>query len=425
MYDKLRSPKFVFFIFFILVNIFSYVLVTNSGSLIGESSAIEFTSWYFVVPVLIMLVISYFFILCPVYIIFRKVYVRSIFPHGIPNDISKFIGIIVLSLQLSFILYFSLTGTFSANSTERAGSIGSAFWVFISIDNLFLVYYALFRETNLFKYNLFFAVASNVLRGWSSIFFIIIFLEFSRLYRLKRLKMYILLLSSVLVIVLYPFIYFGKLILRAMTISGGDLSVGVDLVFTGLEKSADSVSFVTALSVSLEQVITRFQLLSNALAVYEVREYLNDKLVAGDIVPYWAESIYGIIFHKMLNLSYGINLGEMMANIISSSPFDTSWNSNPSFLAWFFIEPSSSICYILFVLTLCAVSMFICKLSSGTGLYLDLIWFSWLIYVLPGWNASLVLFVHAQIIFLFMIMIVFLLSRISLLKIARGCGDGV
>ncbi|MDM5119741.1 oligosaccharide repeat unit polymerase [Aeromonas hydrophila] len=399
------NPKLIFLCVFIFFNILAAFLIHKDLSLIGDVASVNFHSWDIVLPTLCFLIASYIVWLAVIYNVLFSIKYRQVISESKLATLDKPVGVFIFIIQVAFISYFVSTGTFSANSTVREGSIFSAFWVLVSVDNLFLIYYSCYRHSKLFKFNLVIAIISNIMRGWSSIFFVILFIEFCRLYRRKRLRMRNLVMSGTLVLVLYPVLYVFKLMMRA-TVSGGEADA-FNLVMTGLglESGFTLSNYYSLMLISLEQIVVRFQLLSNALAIYEIKDFFNASLEAGRIIPFWFEGIYGLIIHKFLSIDYPLDLGQMLAQYVTPLNVDASWNANPTFLAWFFISPDTSLIYMIYLISLAYISVVLCKALQINGLYKDFVWFSWFSYIIPGWIASFILFVHSQLIFLVIIIL--------------------
>ncbi|MCV5597755.1 oligosaccharide repeat unit polymerase, partial [Escherichia coli] len=47
----------------------------------------------------------------------------------------------------------------------------------------------------------------------------------------------------------------------------------------------------------------------------------------------------------------------------------------------------------------CFITMFLVKKITSSTLSLDMLWYMWLILIMPGWFASLILFLNTLIIF--------------------------
>ncbi|MCV5682720.1 oligosaccharide repeat unit polymerase, partial [Escherichia coli] len=70
-----------------------------------------------------------------------------------------------------------------------------------------------------------------------------------------------------------------------------------------------------------------------------------------------------------------------------------------TFLSWLFIDPFQIGIYLLFTIALCFITMFLVKKITSSTLSLDMLWYMWLILIMPGWFASLILFLNTLIIF--------------------------
>jgi hypothetical protein len=91
-----------------------------------------------------------------------------------------------------------------------------------------------------------------------------------------------------------------------------------------------------------------------------------------------------------------------------------SWNTNTGWVGWLFVAPMWIPVFLFYTGSLCYLSFYFAK-KIGMGILLrDLVWFAWLIYLLPGWLGSFVGFVYSLFVFLVLKVCVSKLPRITM-----------
>jgi len=372
------------------------VVILSEGQLLGDTAGVELVADYMILPMTVIVILTYVGILGIAFPLISKIKVQPV-SWQLQKDGRTF-GYALFLLQLIFIYYFTSTGTFVAGSTVRSGSAWNVFWVLINVDTLFFIYYGFFRESKSFTLNLAIAVISNILRGWSGIFIWIIFMESARLMRSGRISFPKIFFGSILVILIYPLIYIIKLQIRMVLLDSGADHSGIDIISLNLSNFGYE-SYLDLLVGSFLQIFERLQLISSQLVVYQYSSELADDLSSGLIAPFWMEGIYGIAYEKIFGLEPAVNIGVALANLIDPVQIEINWNANPGYASWLFMFPFLAPMYVAYTLGLIFISIFLVKRMSRRILPMDMLWFACLLYVVPGWLASFVLFVHSLIIF--------------------------
>lgn len=400
--NKMKNPKHIIFFLFCFSNVYVFIRYLFLGTLLGDASAVVFRDNSMVFLLLFFIISAYIFFMYILFRILSKISVRPIISVK-SNYIQyeRFFGKLIFIIQLLFILYCVSTGAFSANATTREGTVLSAVWVVLSPDNLFFIYYSIFRQSKYFKYNLCLALVSNVIRGWSAIFIFILFMELCYRYRKKILNFSRLIKFGTIVLLTYPFLLTLKYTMRALAASGDSFTSAFNLSLSQIFSGDGLLGYFSAILYGVEQIIARIQLLSNITAIVSLESQIKFFINSGNVLSYWQEGIYGLIVSKLFHQDLvTTNLGEVLANVIDPTSILGSWNSNPTFLAWPVLEPLSIIPCFIFTITLCFLTVFLAKKISDAPLGMDLVWYMWLILIVPGWFASLVLFVHSLFVFL-------------------------
>ena len=372
------------------------VVILSEGRLLGDTAGVELVADYMIVPMTVIVILTYVGILGIAFPLISKIKVQPV-SWLLQKDDRSF-GYVLFLLQLIFIYFFTSTGTFVAGSTVRSESVWTVFWVLINVDTLFFIYYGFSRESRTFIPNLVIAVISNVLRGWSGIFIWVIFMESARLIRSGRLSFSKIFFGSIFVVLMYPLIYIIKLQVRLLLSDSGVDFNDMDIMSLNLS-SFGYENYLDLLVGSFLQIFERLQLISSQLVVYQYSLELADGLFSGLIAPFWMEGIHGIAYERIFGLEPVVNLGVSLANLIDPVQVEINWNANPGYASWFFLSPFLAPLYVAYTLGLIFVAVWLVKRMSVRISSMDMLWFACLLYVVPGWLASFVLFVHSLIIF--------------------------
>lgn len=400
----LKNPKTLFLLLFLVSNVYSFIHFYTNETFLGEVSQFKYNNSESALYILLLILFFYVFFMVFLFRCLSRIKAKSLITSSWDINWKKtqiFWGWLLILIQSAFIIYFSTTDSFGANSTNRESSLLSAVWVIISPDNLFFIYYCVYRDSKLAKYNCFLAILSNVLRGWSSIFIFIFFMELCYRYRNERLRLGILIRFALVLFLCYPIILVSKYAIRDYLAVGHDylslFSDNWEYVFT----NNDVTGYLNGLVFGLDQFFSRIQIFSNATVLFSIKDQISAYMDTHLVNSFWNEGLYGLIWNRIAGDPAENNLGEIFAYFIDPHSILGSWNSNPSFLAWFFIYPFQFATYLLFVSILCFLTIMIMKKITAEKLASDMIWFMWLILILPGWFASFVLLLNTLLIFYF------------------------
>jgi hypothetical protein len=108
------------------------------------------------------------------------------------------------------------------------------------------------------------------------------------------------------------------------------------------------------------------------------------------------------------------DIGFVVAGLID--PFHAeirSWNSNVGYVGWFYILPYQAPLYLIYTGALAILSVILAKIISRTPSCLDMVWYAWLIFLLPGWLAAFVVFVFSLMLFLLLQYLSSLVVRVT------------
>jgi len=390
-----RSPRGIWLGLFVFINIVCAIVIVSTHQLMGETAGLFLVDAGVVFPITLVVIACYAILLGVVYPLLCRIKVA---PSAINTDrTDRAVSISLFSLQLAFIAFFTITGTFGAGSTTRSESVWSMFWVLISVDSLFCIYYGFYRNSRLFWPNLAIAIISNLLRGWSGIFILIAFMESARMIRAGKFSFGKALLMGLGGMLLYPALYAVKLQVRLMSSTGAEIDflAMLEQVFSTLRPS----DYGDLLVMAILQIFERLHHVSNLIVVYQNANVFSHYLEAGQMMPFWMEGIHGLAIYRITGITPLADFGHVLADVIEPMQTDVSWNANPTFAGWFFVAPFWSLLYLTYVFGLMTFAIVIIKRLRGTIFAYDMLWFACLSYLLAGWLASFVLLVHSFIVF--------------------------
>jgi hypothetical protein len=394
------KPAYIWIGFYLVINVVACFLILNDGKLLGETANVDLHNNTPVVLIFCIVSLTY---IVPLGLVFNRLYkLPATFAPSVPTtqNSGRDIGMLLLVLQVGFVLFIFTEGVFIAGSNERSTSLWSQFFVFFSCDTLFLLYYAFYRDSKFYMPNLVAVIISSLLRGWIGIFMTLVILESMRLIRRRQISMTKICVAATLLLVLFPFLQILKLAIRASAIGGSlDFADLITLLSSGFEVE----NLINVFYAAFQIFVDRLQILSQYIVVFQNAGSLYEQYQNGNILPYWLEGIHGVAYYRFLGDAMPDNLGMHLAKLLDPLNTDVNWNSNPGLLAWIIINPSASIAYgsYLFCIVYCTL-IFIKSLRHEQPEVRDVVWFSWLVYLIPGWTGSLFLFLHSAVVFYFM-----------------------
>lgn len=397
MKSVLTNPRGSWLGLYLAINILSAYIIYNGNVLLGESQELQLHDQNSVFAALLMVLCTYVGLLAVILPAFLKLKISRPQTFCLRSD--RATGITLLILQVLFIVFFTVTGTFVAGSAERSENPLSAFWVIISVDSLFFIYYGFYRDSKLFWPNLIIAIVSNVLRGWTGIFSIVAFMESARLMRSGKMNMRLVLTAILLLTVFFPLIQFVKLQIRHMVSSGLAHDVSLLQLTSQAIFSIQMSDYLNIMANSGQQIIARLHLVSSTIAVQQNVDFFTHSIESSTITPFWKEGIYGIAYDRILGQHSLPYLSDSLAMVIEGKD-EVHWNSNPGYLAWMVIDPASAPLYLVYTLGLLFTWVYMIKKLNGDTRAKDMIWFACLSYLVPGWIASCLLFTHSLLLFL-------------------------
>jgi hypothetical protein len=382
----------------------------GTGELVGDVQGNPVYSNSALLLATTLVVVSYVVMLGPVFNFACKLKVRPINFGAGDEKVPNRLGLIILALQLGFMTFNLVTGVNVAGAnTVRSESSFALFWVFIPVDALFFVFYGFYRDSKYFYINLAVWLISNVLRGWSGIFMFVLFFEWCRGIRSNRISLKKAIAIGAGAIVLFPVLTALKWALRAQAtnvVSLGD-------IVEGLSANLGADDFLIIVWQGIIQVFARLQVTSLVVEVIRLAHLLQNEFSNNSFTPFWLEGLHGIIYeklfvgHKSLPLSVAFSL---YGSVGWQSAVVGDWNINTGLVSWFFVAPILAPFFVLYVVSLGLSSVFLAKKMGNFESSKDMVWFAWLVYLMPPWFPAFITVLQALLIMLFLR---FLLSRKS------------
>lgn len=308
------------------------------------------------------------------------------------ND--KALSYVFLCYIAFFICFVYVTGLFIAGSSERGGNALSALFVLFNVDLFFFLYYACCRQSPRYFLVCVIWLVSVIQRGWFGYVFILIAMESFKLIRAGRIKPSWVIAGAMLV-VLYPFIEAFKVLIRLNPDVNiiKILSMIPDMEASGAIELGETLQFV------FEKVVGRVQVLAHSYLIMDNHRYFEMAVEQGQNVPFWKEGLAGVMFDRMFNVDRLSESSDLLATFIL--PGNTSaWNVNPSVVGWLSIYSDSLPQAIVYIILLAAASYALMKKLADTVHSRDVLWFYWLVFIIPGWISQFSSMIMAMIMFI-------------------------
>jgi len=392
----------LFGLFLILVNLIAYIVMLNTGDLVGDVSGFPVKNVMILNVSFFVVIGTYFIFLFPLFNFFTKFKIKVLKIKDTVT-VENRLGIFILTFQLLYIFFNIGNGVNIAGSGNiRTESIFSIFWVFFPIDMLFFIYYGRYRNSKYFKVNAVVNLASFLIRGQAGILLLFAFMEISRLYREGKITIKKISLLFLIVIISYPFINIMKFSFRLYFGTDGDDSLNNYIM--ELFTNNQSEGYFYSLIIGVEHLFYRFQIVSIVAEISRMSEILMNQFDQNLFFPFWSEGLHGLLLDKLSGEPRRYPLGTVFTSIGNFNwKFDIGdWNVNPGIAGWMVLNPLWSGFVFMYCSLLCFISVCLSKLLGWNAALKDLIWFTWAFYLLPGWLGVFVLFIYSLLLFIFL-----------------------
>lgn len=397
---------------YILANIIATLIMYNTNTLIGD---VVTTRLYNVGDLWLasgIVVLSYFLILRPIYQFLSRLKVNPKFDLSTTPQAERIVGYILLGLQIAYLIFNLVEGVNVAGSTQKTQSPLLFFWIFTPVDMMFLVYYAQFRNTKMFKFNLIAYLVSNILRGWAAVYLFVLFFEWCNMVRKGKINYGLIALLGIVMFFMYPYLLYAKLVLRTI---GSDTTGMSDGFLTAFIQVMQSRGYVEFLEEGITHLIGRLQYTSILVEILHYKDQVVQLYDQGAILHFWQDGLPQLAYRKLLGIQAPFNLGVVLTDLFfPQQEFVGRWNINPGVAAWFIITPLWSIPYLVYILILCFLSIWCMKqfpLNQGT---MDVVWLAWLVFLLPGWINAFIGFIYSILLMIIIVKFARYLAKIKL-----------
>lgn len=412
-YEFSEKYRLIWLSAFVMINVVATFVMINKGQLIGDASGNDIFSLNYFFLSFFLVSSSYIIILFFGFKLLCHLKLPTLNFNGNPQICSDRLGSVILLSQLSFFLFNTLNGVNVAGGTQKSGSIFSLVWVFYSPDMLFFIYYGFFRDNKFFKANLAVWIISNLSRGWTGIFIVIIFMELLRYFlKNRKISLFPIFLLIAIIVVSYPFLFALKGIFRNST-----EDMGAMILILSFFNDFSLDKYFDIFYLGIEQIIGRLQTVSMLLETFHYSTYLNNMFYAEGFSPFWREGIPGIIYEKLFLGGRYIPIGVALTTMgtFSNSVFEVgSWNASAGFVSWFVILPLHGALYTLYAVFLLMLSIFFSKLNGLDFYSKSMLWLAWLLYFMPAWFSAFIGFILSLIIFTLMRWVLCKVPRIKI-----------
>ncbi len=341
-------------------------------------------------------VLSYFLMMGPIFGILETRRLPEPQPSVKPSRTHEGVGWVILVVQVVFLLFVLTDTSYIAGAASSSSSPLKWVAVLMVPDTLFLVYYGFYRESPLFYPNLSLFIASNVVRGWSSFWLVIIFMETARLVRQNRFRWRIAIIGMGVVVALTPFLQLAKWLVRVAAIGNTGIDVGLIAAFRDTLLSTDLGEAVQATAL---WGVSRFQHLSSVLGAIQDRVPILAALHGGSAQYFFEEGLPQFTVDRVLGIRGIPDLHSFVPQLMGQAPAGDFVNVfQLGLTGWLWLLPLWAPIYLIYVLALGYAGIWLVKKMGGPELAMDAVWLAWILYLMNGWFGAYISLLQALVI---------------------------
>ena len=399
----------------IIVNVIAALIMYETGEMVGDLVGASLYSYEALFWATSLVVLSYLLLLGPFFNFITGIKIKKLNLRVDEVVMGERLGAILVFFQIAYLVYTLSYGLNIAGSApNKASTPLSIFFVLVPPEALFLVYYGMYRESRYFSVNLLVWITSSVLRGWSGIFLVIIFLEWCRMSRTNKINKYYVSVAVVVVVVSYPLISNFKWLIRSFGSDGYDF-LGVVL---GVADNLASSDYFDLITIGLTHLITRLQTVSLLVETMRLSDLLQAKFELGAFAPFWKEGLHGVVYDRALGIDQ-LLIGTAFTQYMET-PYYTielgAGNVSLGYPGWFFIAPLLTPFYLAYTFMLAYLSHYVFSKLGESQFAKDVLWYSWFGYLLAPWFSVFINFIYAS--FVFLVLKIFV-SRVTSRRVSR------
>ena len=395
------NPRALFLTLYIFCNIAATFIFLERGFLGGDFKDFIVQDDFLLITVCVFVVVSYILLLTTV---FNKLSSIFLSKNSKPRVLDKSMHFFILFIQMFFLLYCMETGAYIAGSNVKVTNPIKYLWILIPVDYVFLVYYAVARESKFFKYNLIIYIFSNIVRGWTGFFVLVLFLEsyYQFVIKKKKLEKKHIISFFVLLFVVVPLLISVKWAIRAAdTVNLETLLIIVSSAYDNFLQDSE-ISFLEVFGRFFVIIVERLQHVANVYQIAQYSDVFWHDLVKGNYLPFIFEGLPQYTILKFMGIEY-VDLHVYLPQFFYGNKFQGVNNSfHTGFVSWLMISPLLWVFYLGYMFLLVSFSMALMKrLNSALGT--GLIWLSILMFIMNGWLNAYFNLIIALIFFNFVV----------------------
>ena len=401
MFKIKKNYRFLFNIY-LFSNIFGFIYIWNTKTLIGDYKDISLYSKDALIYAIIIIVITLFLIQGFLFNFFEKTY-NNDFKVEINYYVDKNIGYILLILQVLYFIYCMYYNVGVAASEHISKStLLRKIWLLIPIDWMFLIYYSLHKKNKLYRVNLLVYIISNIARGWSGQFLFLFFFEYKTIKKNKILLLFFI----IILLIIYPIITEIKFFIR-----NNNIDINLNGIYD-LITNIDIITYLKDYEYFFTNLIGRLSVVSNVVELLHHVNYFELLYNKNKIEPFFMEGNIQYIIKKIMDIPFKNNLANELSvyantNIINNQFLQESNSTslNVTILGWLLILNEKSVYFILYLILLIKLTFYFFNKIPFKINY-DVIWLLMLMLLFHGWLSAFVSFIWAIIIYLIIVKII-------------------
>jgi hypothetical protein len=341
---------------------------------------------------------SYSILLTATIFVVSSIRVSTLFPceqsSGVFNE-TNIIGIFVLLAQVGYLIFNFQEGVNVAGSIQQSDSSLRYLWFILVPDALFLVYYGLCRKSHLFVPNLFLYLISNAMRGWLGTWLIVFFIEGAYRLREGHLNWKKVLPILAIFVAALPILVELKWKIRTSLVDG---NVPLNEVYGDILEYVKNIDWLEDFSNVIRPVVMRFQHLACVIGIMDNANVISDGLSDRVYLYFFEEGLQPL--EKLVGMAATPDIHVTLLRYLIPDQLQPNsiTNTHVGFVGWFWLSPLLLPFYLLYLLLLSWLGVWLGKKLETEGLFSDVVWFSWLGFLMNGWFAAYIQFLQAMVV---------------------------
>lgn len=383
---------------YVLANVIAAIIFGVQGELDGDLIGYPLTSYSVLLMATVSVVVSYLIWMGPVFNFIASVKVSSSMERGkhpsFPSEVS-FMGMFVFATQAAYLIFNFQEGVNVAGSIQTTDSVARYLWYLLVPDAVFLVYYGLYRKSHLFLPNLFLYLVSNAARGWFGIWLIVFFIEGAYRLRNGRIDWKVLIGVLSIFIAVLPVLVELKWKIRTSVVDG---RVPLDELYVGVWVYLENMDWLGDFSNTVQPIVMRFQHLACVIGIIDNANVISDGLNNREYVYFFEEGIQPL--EKLIGITVVPDIHVSLLNYLIPEQLQANsiTNTHVGLVGWFWLSPHLLPLYFFYLFFISWLGIWLYKKIANEELLGDVVWFSWLGYLMNGWFAAYMQFLQALVV---------------------------